>query len=317
MRRIAAVRKDISKSLGFVIPSVRIKDDLNLEPNFYQIKIGQKIVAEDKLYPGRILTIPTGDSNVALDGEKVIEPTFGLEAYWITESQRALAESRGYVVVEPESVLTTQLTRMIEMHASELVGQDEIKQIVDKLGEESPSLVESVVPKIIPFHNLTAILKKLLEEQLPIIDMRKILEVVAELSGRNLSISDTAEALREHVVPLLLQRLVSHKDPIPVITLEPSFENVLINTDRQNQQEDLIIDANLSKTLLTKLGEISEEQMALGKSAFLIVSPIIRRKLAKLIRSHLSDLNVLSFTELPETKKVDVIGTISGAPEDE
>ncbi len=317
VRRIAAVRKDISKSLGFVIPSVRIKDDLNLEPNFYQIKIGQKIVAEDKLYPGRILTIPTGDSNVALDGEKVIEPTFGLEAYWITESQRALAESRGYVVVEPESVLTTQLTRMIELHASELVGQDEIKQIVDKLGEESPALVESVVPKIIPFHNLTAIMKKLLEEQLPITDMRKVLEVLAELSGRNLSIPDTAEALRVHLVPLLLQRLVSHKDPIPVITLEPSFENVLINTDRQNQQEDLIIDANLSKVLLTKLGEISEEQMALGKTVFLIVSPIIRRKLAKLIRSHLSDLNVLSFTELPETKKVDVIGTISGAPEDE
>ena len=148
-------------------------------------------------------------------------------------------------------------------------------------------------------------------------DMRKILEVLAELSGRNLNITDTAEALRAHLVPLLLQRLVSHKDPIPVVTLEPSFENVLINTDRQNQQEDLIIDANLSKTLLTKLAEISEEQMAVGKSVFLIVSPIIRRKLAKLIRAHLADLNVLSFTELPETKKVDVIGTIAGNPEDE
>jgi flagellar biosynthesis protein FlhA len=317
VRRIAAVRKDISKSLGFVIPSVRIKDDLNLEPNFYQIKIGQKIVAEDKVYPGRLLTIPTGDSAVALDGEKVIEPTFGLEAYWITESQRTLAEARGYVVVEPESVLTTQLTRMIESYASELVGQDEIKQIVDKLGEGSPALVESVVPKMIPFHNLTAIMKKLLEEQVPITDMRKILEVLAELSGRNLNITDTAEALRAHLVPLLLQRLVSHKDPIPVVTLEPSFENVLINTDRQNQQEDLIIDANLSKTLLTKLAEISEEQMAVGKSVFLIVSPIIRRKLAKLIRAHLADLNVLSFTELPETKKVDVIGTIAGNPGDE
>jgi len=317
VRRIAAVRKDISKSLGFVIPSVRIKDDLNLEPNFYQIKIGQKIVAEDKVYPGRLLTIPTGDSSVALDGEKVIEPTFGLEAYWITESQRTMAEARGYVVVEPESVLTTQLTRMIETYASELVGQDEIKQIVDKLGEGSPALVESVVPKMIPFHNLTAIMKKLLEEQLPITDMRKILEVLAELSGRNLNTIDTAEALRVHLVPLLLQRLVSHKDPIPVVTLEPSFENVLINTDRQNQQEDLIIDANLSKTLLTKLAEISEEQMAIGKTVFLIVSPIIRRKLAKLIRAHLADLNVLSFTELPETKKVDVIGTIAGALEDE
>ncbi|MFZ8875433.1 MAG: flagellar biosynthesis protein FlhA, partial [Paracoccaceae bacterium] len=317
VRRISAIRKEISKALGFVVPSVRIRDDLNLEPNFYQIKIGQKIVAEDKVYPGRLLTIPTGDSAVALDGEKVIEPTFGLEAYWISEEQRTLAEARGYVVVEPETVMTTQLSRMIEIHAHELIGQDEIKQVVDQLSEDSPALVSSVVPKLIPFHNLTAVLKKLLEEQVPITDMRKILEVLAEMSGRNLSITDTAEALRPYLVPLLLQRLVPLKEAIPVVTLEPSFENILINTDRQNQQEDLIIDANLSQTLLRKLSDVVEEQMAQSKTPFLIVSPVIRRKLAKLVRSHLSDLNVLSFTELPETKKVDVIATISGTNDEQ
>jgi len=317
VRRIAAIRKEISKALGFVVPSVRIRDDLNLEPNFYQIKIGQKIVAEDKVYPGRLLTIPTGDSVVALDGEKVIEPTFGLEAYWISEEQRTLAEARGYVVVEPETVMTTQLSRMIEIHAHELIGQDEIKQVVDQLSEDSPALVSSVVPKLIPFQNLTAVLKKLLEEQVPITDMRKILEVLAEMSGRNLSIADTAEALRAYLVPLLLQRLVPLKEAIPVVTLEPSFENILINTDRQNQQEDLIIDANLSQTLLRKLSDVVEEQMAQSKTPFLIVSPVIRRKLAKLVRSHLSDLNVLSFTELPETKKVDVIATISGTNDEQ
>ncbi|MDA0321065.1 MAG: flagellar biosynthesis protein FlhA [Proteobacteria bacterium] len=317
VRRISAIRKEISKALGFVVPSVRIRDDLNLEPNFYQIKIGQKIVAEDKVYPGRLLTIPTGNSAVALDGEKVIEPTFGLEAYWISEEQRNLAEARGYVVVEPETVMTTQLSRMIEIHAHELIGQDEIKQVVDQLSEDSPALVSSVVPKLIPFHNLTAVLKKLLEEQVPITDMRKILEVLAEMSGRNLSIADTAEALRAYLVPLLLQRLVPLKEAIPVVTLEPSFENILINTDRQNQQEDLIIDANLSQTLLRKLSDVAEEQMAQSKTPFLIVSPVIRRKLAKLVRSHLSDLNVLSFTELPETKKVDVIATISGTNDEQ
>jgi len=317
VRRIAAIRKEISKALGFVVPSVRIRDDLNLEPNFYQIKIGQKIVAEDKVYPGRLLTIPTGDSVVALDGEKVIEPTFGLEAYWISEEQRTLAEARGYVVVEPETVMTTQLSRMIEIHAHELIGQDEIKQVVDQLSEDSPALVSSVVPKLIPFHNLTAVLKKLLEEQVPITDMRKILEVLAEMAGRNLSITDTAEALRAYLVPLLLQRLVPLKEAIPVVTLEPSFENILINTDRQNQQEDLIIDANLSQTLLRKLSDVVEEQMAHSKTPFLIVSPVIRRKLAKVVRSHLSDLNVLSFTELPETKKVDVIATISGTNDEQ
>ena len=311
--RIASVRKDISKSLGFVIPSVRIKDDLNLEPNFYQIKIGQRIVAEDKVYPGRLLTIPTGDSEIALEGEKVIEPTFGLEAYWITEQQRTLAEARGYVVVEPEAVITTQLSKVIEQNAHELIGQDELKQVIDRLAEASPSLVESVVPKLVPLHNLTAIMKKLLEEQIPINDMRKILEVLAELSGRNMSIDDTAEALRPYLIPLLLQRMVPHKDAIPVITLDPEFENLLINADRQNQQSDLIIDGKLSQNMIQKLSSVVDDQMAESKTPFLIVAPVIRKKLSKLVRAHLSDLNILSFTELPESKKVEVIATVSGA----
>ena len=311
--RIAGVRKDISKSLGFVIPSVRIKDDLNLEPNFYQIKIGQRIVAEDKVYPGRLLTIPTGDSAIALEGEKVIEPTFGLEAYWITEQQRTLAEARGYVVVEPEAVITTQLSKVIEQNAHELIGQDELKQVIDRLAEASPSLVESVVPKLVPLHNLTAIMKKLLEEQIPINDMRKILEVLAELSGRNMSIDDTAEALRPYLIPLLLQRMVPHKDAIPVITLDPEFENLLINADRQNQQSDLIIDGKLSQNMIQKLSTVVDDQMAESKVPFLIVAPVIRKKLSKLVRAHLNDLNILSFTELPESKKVEVIATVSGA----
>ena len=314
--RVSGIRKELSKSLGFVIPSVRIKDDLNLEPNYYQIKIGQRIVAEDKVYPGRLLTIPTGDATVALDGEKVIEPTFGLEAYWITEQQRTLAEARGYVVVEPESVITTQLSRMIEQHAFELIGQDELKQVIDKLAEESPALVESVVPKLIPMHNLTAVMKKLLEEQIPINDMRKILEILAELASRNLNVADTAEALRPHLVPLLLQRIVPHKDAVPVITLNPEFENLLINADRQNQQDDLIIDGNLSQNMIRQLSNVVDQQMANSKVPFLIVAPLIRKKLSKMVRAHLTDLNVLSFTELPETKKVDVIATVSGSDQD-
>ena len=316
VRRIAATRKEISKSLGFVIPSVRIRDDLNLEPNLYQIKIGQRIVAEDKLYPGKFLTIPTDDAEVALDGEKVLEPTFGLEAYWINESEKMLAESRGYVVVEPEAVLATQLGKMVEIYAHELVGLDEIKDIVSELSSTSPALVESVVPKLIPYHNLTAVLKKILEEQVPITDIRKILESLAELAGRNLSVSDTAEALRPDLIPLLLQRLVPHNDVVPVITLEPNFENLLINAERQNQQEDLILDVNLSQTLITQLSNAVDQQLEKSKAPFLIVSPAIRRKLAKLVRAQLNDLNILSFTELPETKRVEVVATIGNASEE-
>ncbi len=317
VRRIAAIRKDISSSLGFVVPSVRIRDDLNLAANFYQIKIGQRIVSEDKLYPGKLLTIPTDEATVGLDGEKVTEPTFGLEAYWISEEQRTVAEARGYIVVEPEGVLATHLSKMIEIYAHELIGQDEVKDIIDQLSQDSPALVENVVPKLIPFHNLTAVIKKLLQDQLPITDMRKILEILSELAGRNLNVTDTAEALRPSLIPLLLQRVVPLKEAIPVITLEPTFENILINADRQNQQEDLIIDAKLSQIMMRKLSDIVDTQMADNKTPFLIVSPIIRRKLSQLIKAHLRDLHILSFTELPESKKVEVIATISGTEDEE
>ena len=251
-----------------------------------------------------------------MDGEKVLEPTFGLEAYWINESEKMLAESRGYVVVEPEAVLATQLGKMVEIYAHELVGLDEIKDIVSELSSTSPALVESVVPKLIPYHNLTAVLKKILEEQVPITDIRKILESLAELAGRNLSVSDTAEALRPDLIPLLLQRLVPHNDVVPVITLEPNFENLLINAERQNQQEDLILDVNLSQTLITQLSNAVDQQLEKSKAPFLIVSPAIRRKLAKLVRAQLNDLNILSFTELPETKRVEVVATIGNASEE-
>ena len=160
-----------------------------------------------------------------------------------------------------------------------------MKDIIDQLSQDSPALVENVVPKLIPFHNLTAVIKKLLQDQLPITDMRKILEILSELAGRNLNVTDTAEALRPSLIPLLLQRVVPLKEAIPVITLEPTFENILINADRQNQQEDLIIDAKLSQIMMRKLSDIVDTQMADNKTPFLIVSPIIRRKLSQLIRA--------------------------------
>ena len=147
--------------------------------------------------------------------------------------------------------------------------------------------------------------------------MRKILECLAELAGRNLNVSDTAEALRADLIPLLLQRLVPHNDVVPVITLEPNFENLLINADRQNQQEELILDVSLSQTLITQLSNAVDQQLEKSKAPFLIVSPSIRRKLAKLVRAQLIDLNVLSFTELPETKRVEVVATIGNAAEED
>ena len=213
-----------------------------------------------------------------------------------------------------ETVLTTQLTKVIESHAHELIGQDDIKQMVDQLGEESPSLIESVVPKLIPFHNLTAFSRSAKKNNCQSPTCVKYWKCCLSWQGVTSAYLIPQKSLRPNLV-LLLQRLFHTKTQFPVVTLEPSFENILINTDRQNQQEELLIDANLSQNLITKLSDVVEEQMALSKTPFLIVSPIIRRKLAKLVRAHMADLNILSFTELLKAK-VDVVATITG-PEQE
>ena len=185
--RITGVRKQLSKELGFIIPSVRVRDDLTLESNGYRIRIGQTIVGEDKVYPQLLLAIPSDNSQMKIEGIDVKDPSFNMESTWIEKHQQSRAESLGYMVVEPESVIATHLNQILNKHASELIGQDEVQSLLDNLSKTSPQLVTSTVPKVFPLNVITAILKMLLEERIPISDLRKILEVLSGVNNKNLS----------------------------------------------------------------------------------------------------------------------------------
>ena len=239
--RVTGIRRRVSKALGFIIPSVRIRDDLTLEPNTYQIKLGQTIVGEDQVYPDRKLAIPGEDTNLKLDGISVKDPTFGMDAIWINASQAREAESKGYVIVAPESVLATHLSHLIYKYAGQLIGQDDIQELLDNLAKTAPSLVQSVVPKLIPLHNLTGVLRALLEERVPISDMRRILENLSHLAARNMSISDMAEALRPVLAGMLIQQVAPLNNPLPVVTLASDLENMLITMQKQSGEEGLIL----------------------------------------------------------------------------
>jgi flagellar biosynthesis protein FlhA len=216
--KVTRLRKEISKALGFIVPGVRIRDDLNLEASQYQIKIGQKIVADDLIYADKKLAIAGDDTNLVLSGLKVKEPAFGVDAYWIDNELQADAEAKGYVIVEPDDVLTTHLNQIVNSYASELLGQEEVQELLDNLKVSYPNLVDTVVPKVMPLNQVTSVMKCILEEGVPISDLRLILESLSSMNIQKMDSDDIAERIRPKLVPLLIQKLLKFKDTIPLIT---------------------------------------------------------------------------------------------------
>jgi flagellar biosynthesis protein FlhA len=312
VNRVTGIRRQVSKALGFVVPAVRIRDDLTLEANTYRLRIGQTIVGEDQVYPERKLAIPGENSSIKIEGIEVKDPTFGMDAVWIMPNDVLEAESKGYVIIAPDSVMTTHLSQILYKYAGQLVGQDDIQMLLDNLSETAPNLVQSVVPKLVPLHQLTGILRALLEERVPISDLRRILENLATLAGRNLSIIDTAEMLRPELAGLLIQQVAPLNQPLPVITLGSELEHMLITMARQSGEEGLVIDNALAQQLLRKISDTNDALAAKGRQAVIVVSPAIRKEFSKIIRQHIDDIVVLAFTELPETRKIEVVATITG-----
>ena len=314
VERITGIRKQVSKALGFIIPAVRIRDDLTLSSNQYRIRIGQTIVGEDVIYPDRKLAIPGDDTNIKLNGIEVKDPSFGMDATWILPSQQNEAEDRGYVVVAPESVLATHLSQIFYKHSGKLIGQDDVQTLLDNLSQTAPSLVESLVPKLVPLHNLTGVLRELLSERVPISDLRIILESLAGLVGKNLSIIETAEAIRPSLAGLLIQQVAPLNKALPVITFNSELEHMLIKMSKQNGEEGLVLDSELATKLISNISDLNQKLVSEGNSAVLVVSPSIRRQISGIIRQHVEDLIVLSFTELPDNRKINVVATIDGSP---
>ena len=310
LSRITSIRRDVSKAMGFVIPGVRIRDDLSLPPNTYRIRIGQAIVAEDMVYPDRKLALPGAMSNRKLKGIEGRDPSFGMEAIWILPHQQPEAEADDHIVVEPDSVIATHLSQMLYQHGYNLLGPDDVQVLLDNLERSSPTLVESVVPKLVPLHTLTSVLRHLLADRIPISDMRRILEGMSEMMGRNMSNQDMAEALRPALAPLLIQQVAPLNAPLPLITLAPELEQLLMRSRQQNPNDPLVLDNNLAQTILSALGKVSEDLAAQGRTAIVVVSAPLRRPFAAYLRAHSSDTIVLAINELPDNRPIEVVASL-------
>jgi flagellar biosynthesis protein FlhA len=308
--RITGVRKQISKELGFIIPQVRIRDDLSLEANHYRIRIGQEIVAEDKIFPQLLLAIPGDSAQTKIDGTDVKDPSFNMDATWIEPHQQARAENLGYMVVEPEAVIATHLNQVLSKQSSELLGQDDVQALLDNLSQSSPQLVSSSVPKIIPLNVLTSILKSLLAERMPISDLKRILEVLTTQNVKNASPIELAESIRPTISGLLIQQIAPLNSPLPIITFSAELEQMIVNIAKQTGANGLILEASLIQKIVSAINEVMEKMQSQNRNAVMITAPVIRRDLSHMLRQHIPSLNVLSFTELPDSKKIEVVANI-------
>ena len=310
LNRITSIRKEISTSMGFVIPGVRVRDELELSPNNYQIKLGQTIVAEDVIYPTRKLAIPGDRSKTKLSGIEVKDPTFGIDAVWIEEAIVAEAQADDYAIIEPDAVLATHISQVIKKYAFELLGQDDVQQLVDNLSETNPNLVDATVPKLVNLNILTAVLKNLLTERVPISDLRKILEKLSTVNVQNVSPLDLAEILRADLSRLILQQVVEVSAMVPIMLFTPDLERILMQAVQQHGSDNLIIDGDLAKSIQREINQQSEKMSASNQPSILVVAPQIRRPISMFFRPSMPDLIVLSFSELPNDRNVEVIHTI-------
>ena len=314
--RITGVRKQLSKELGFIVPQVRIRDDLTLEANHYRIRIGQEIVAEDKIFPQLLLAIPGDNAQTKIEGTDVKDPSFNMDATWIEPHQQARAENLGYMVVEPEAVIATHLNQILSKQAAELLGQDDVQLLLDNLAKSSPQLVSSTVPKLVPLNILTTILKTLLAEKMPISDLKRILEVLASQNVKNMTPIELAEAIRPTISGLLIQQIAPLNSALPIITFSADLEQLIVNVAKQTGANGLILEANLIKKIVSAINTVMEKMQSENRKAVMITAPVIRRDLSHMLRQHIPSLDVLSFTELPDNKKIEVVANI-GSEEEE
>jgi len=311
--RITGVRRQLSKELGFVVPQVRVRDDINLAPYTYRIVIGGVVVGEDTVSPDEMLALNTGQAFGKLNGKAAKDPTFGLDATWISNGDSDAATGAGYLVVDASTVMATHLNHLLNQNASDLLGPDEVQNLLDGLKERAANLVASLSPAPLPLTTLTQVLKGLLAEGIPIREFRRIAAAIAVAAQRTLDAEELIEAIRPELGALIIQKLCGMREPLRVMTLEGQLEGLLGQAVRSDPSRRHTIEPDLGRRIVDALQQAARPLIAEAKPFALVVQPAIRLAIRKLVRSCMPDTPVMSFFEVPEDKSVEVVAVI-GAP---
>ncbi len=311
MSRVKGVRKKLSAELGFLVQPVRIRDDLNIDPDSYNIVLKGVVRGKGEIKVGRELAINPGQVYGELKGIPTKEPAFGLDAVWIEPSQRDQARALGYTVVDASTAISTHLNKVLRENAADLLSHDETQQLLDKLSSKSPKIVEDLVPGKLSLGALTRILQNLLQESVSIRDMRTIAESLTEASSRTTDPEQLTAMVRPKLGRMIMQSLVDEKNSLSVMTLEPGLEQLLHNVLQQSQPgQPVVMEPSLAESLFAALRDGTRVLEEEGLPAVLVVSPMIRAWLSKAARHRVNDLTVLSYSEIPDDQAVKVIHTV-------
>lgn len=312
--RIKGVRKKLSQDLGFLIPAVHIRDNLDLLPSAYRITLMGVSIGEGEVFPDKFMAINPGQVFGKLEGTKTVDPAFGLEAVWIDESKKDQAQTLGYTVVDPSTVVATHLNHIIQGHTHELIGHEDVQKWLDLLSEKSPKLVEELVPNTISINQLLKVLQSLLREQVSIRDMRTIAEALAAHGHKNADTAALASVARRALARQIVQTIVGADPNLPVITLDPSLEQLLLQSSQQAQkagaEEGAFVEPQLAERLNSALVNAARKQEALGKPVIILVAAPLRSMVYQFIRFNLPDAKVLAYNEVPDNKQITIEASV-------
>ncbi len=315
MARITGIRRQLSRELGFVVPLVRVRDELTLSPNSYRISVAGVVVAEDEIFPDDLLALDSGDLIDRVQGRPCKDPTFGLDAVWISPAQRAEAVVAGYTVVDPATVVATHLNQVVQAAAADLFGMDEAQKLVDALKEVAPQLAANLTPQPLSLAALSGLCRALLVEGVPLKDFRRIAEAMADAARTEVDPIQLVEEVRQRIGALIVQTIVPVRMPLPVVTLDPALEHLLSQAVRSGQGAVHPIEPGLGNKLVMAIGEVAGPLLAEGRRFAVVTSPIARRALSRLLAPHVPDVPVLSLLEIPDSKPVEVVAIVGGEPE--
>ncbi|SFJ26561.1 flagellar biosynthesis protein FlhA [Pseudomonas guineae] len=313
LARIKGVRKKLSQEMGFLMPSVHIRDNLDLQPSAYRLTLMGVSVAEAEVYPDRELAINPGQVFGPLNGIAAKDPAFGLEAVWIDPNQRDQAQSLGYTVVDASTVVATHLNQVLHKHAHELLGHEEVQQLMQLLAKSSPKLAEELVPGMISLSTLLKVLQSLLQEQVPVRDIRTIAEAIANVSVKSQDPAVMVAAVRVALARAIVQSIVGLELELPVITLEPRLEQILLNSIQkagQGSEEGILLEPGMAEKLQRSLVEAAQRQEMLGKPVILLVAGPVRAMLSRFARLAVPSIHVLAYQEIPDNKQVTIVATV-------
>ncbi|EHI9273913.1 flagellar biosynthesis protein FlhA [Vibrio vulnificus] len=310
LERVKGVRKKLSQDFGFLIPPVHIRDNLELTPNSYRITLMGVAVGEAEIRPDQELAINPGQVYGMIDGEPTIDPAFGLEAVWIRPDQREHAQALGYTVVDSSTVLATHMSQLLTNNASQLLGHEEVQNLLEMLGRSAPKLVENFVPDQLALGSVVKVLQNLLNEAIPIRDIRTIVQTLAEYSSKSQEPDILTAAVRISLKRLIVQEINGIEPELPVITLIPELEQILHQTMQASGGESAGIEPGLAERLQSSLMMATQDQELKGEPAVLLTSGVLRSTLAKFVKNTIPNLRVLSYQEIPDEKQIRIVQAV-------